>query len=152
MSEVERRLTLHSRRCRHSGLVAIRWPRALDELDRRLGADPHERDRGLLACFEPTLPGQADVEPAVWEALRIRADERAREWSGPIGEWLRALDDAKVVTLDPWSGLVRDPRTGLALDRAQAELLVLRDESAKIARSNTAVDGSGSTPSSARAE
>jgi hypothetical protein len=128
------------------------WPRPLDDLDRHLGPDPHERDRGLLACFEPTLPPQADVDPALWEVLRIRADERAREWNGPIGARLRALDDAQVVTLDPWSGLIRDPRTGVALDRAQAELLVLRDESARIARSNTAVDGSGSTPSSARAE
>jgi hypothetical protein len=128
------------------------WPRPLDELDRHLGADPHERDRGLLACFEPHLPSQAEVDPALWDALRIRADERTREWSGPIGAGLRALAEARVVTLDPWSGLVRDPRTGTALDRAQAELLVLRDESAKIARSNTAVDGSGSTPSSASAE
>jgi hypothetical protein len=132
--------------------VAICWPRSLDELDRRLGADPNECDRGLLVCFEPRLPAQSDVDPALWDALRIRADERAREWNGPIGARLRALDDAKVVTLDPWSGLVRDPRSGVALDRAQAELLVLRDESDRIARSNTAVDGSGSTPSSERAE
>ena len=132
--------------------VAIRWPRPLDELDRYLGADPHERDRGLLACFEPTLPAQADVDPALWEALRIRADERAHEWNGPIGPRLRALDDARVVTLDPWSGLVHDPRTASRSTALRRKLLALRDESAKIARSNTAVDGSGSTPSSARAE
>ena len=64
------------------------WPRPLDDLDRRLGADPHERDRGLLACFEPRLPAQADVDAALWDALRIRADERAREWNGPIGDTL----------------------------------------------------------------
>ncbi len=138
----------------HSAEVPIRWPRPLDDLDRRLGADPEERARGLLACFEPRLPPQADVDAALWEALRIRADERALEWSGPIGEALRALDHSKVVTLDPWSGLLRDPRTGRALDRAQAELLVLRagESAARMARSNTAVDGSGSTPSSASAE
>ncbi len=130
------------------------WPRPLDDLDRRLGADPEERDRGILACFSPSLPAQTDVDAALWDALRIRSDERAREWRGPIGERLRTLDQAEVIRIDPWSGLLRDPRTGRALDRAQAELLVLRAESSpsRIIRSNSAVDGSGSTPRSANAE
>ena len=130
------------------------WPRPLDDLDRRLGADPVEEARGLLACFLPRLPAQGDVDAALWDALRIRADERSREWKGPIGDRVRAFEGSGVIRIDPWSGLLRDPATGQALDRAQAELLVLRAESspARIARSNTAVDGSGSTPSSASAE
>jgi hypothetical protein len=113
-----------------------------------------EADRGLLTCFLPKLPSQGDVDGALWDALRIRVDERTREWKGPIGDRVRSLERAGVFRIDAWSGLLRDPATGQALDRAQAELLVLRSEvtPARIARSNTAVDGSGSTPSSASAE
>ena len=76
----------------------------------------------MLACFEPELPAQADCEPGLWAALRVRADQRRREWRGPVGEGVRALAAAGVVTLDG-RGVVRDPASGRPLDRAGAELL-----------------------------
>jgi hypothetical protein len=97
-----------------------RWPRSLDDLDRLLGADPPIRGSGLLACFEPALPSQAHCDPEVWHALRVRADERRREWRGPIGDRVRALESDGLVRIDE-HGLVCDARTGAPLDRAGAE-------------------------------
>ena len=57
----------------------MRWPRALDDLDRLLGANPRAHEPGLLACFDPVLPSQAECSPAVWIAVRVRADERRLE-------------------------------------------------------------------------
>jgi hypothetical protein len=98
-----------------------RWPRPLDALDRRLGADPPEDAAGALVCFEPVLPPQAGCPPALWNALRVRADERRREWRGPVGEGVRALAARGVVRVDR-HGVLRDPGTGRPLDRANAEL------------------------------
>jgi hypothetical protein len=50
----------------------------------------------------------------------VRADERRREWRGPIGDRVRALESDGLVRIDE-HGLVRDARTGTPLDRAGAE-------------------------------
>ena len=100
----------------------MRWPRPLDDLDRLLGATPGD---GVLGCYDPVLPPQADCDPAMWRALRVRTDERRRGWCGPVGDALRRLDAAGIVRLDGATGRVLDAATGLALDRAHAELLVM---------------------------
>lgn len=72
----------------------------------------------MLACYAPCLPDPAGIGPPLWAALIVRADERAREWLGPVGVTVRWLADLGVVTLA--GGVLRDPVSGLALDRAHA--------------------------------
>jgi|GEM_PF-3929704 hypothetical protein len=101
-------------------------PRSLDGLDRLLGADPPERDPGLLACFEPRFPDPPPANAQLVRALRLRADDRQREWLGPVGAELRRLDALGVLWLDSVTGVVRDRITGMALDRARFVLVVNR--------------------------
>jgi hypothetical protein len=96
----------------------------LDDLDRQLGADPDDAaPAGSLGCYEPALPPQAACDPGLWPALRVRADERRREWLGPIGDALRDLERLGLLRVDRTTGMLLDPRGG-PLDRAHAELLV----------------------------
>ena len=98
----------------------VRWPRSLDAVDRWLGADGPD---GALVCFEPIVPRQADCDAALWQLVRVRADERRREWRGPIGEHLRDLEAIGLLTIDRGGGVVRHP-DGTPLDPTAAARLV----------------------------
>jgi hypothetical protein len=87
------------------------WPRAIDALDRLLGADPDGTADGALGCYEPRLPAPDAIDAAV----RGRYDERWREYWGAVGDRLRLLEADGVVVLDRGRGVVCDVATGRPL-------------------------------------
>ena len=89
----------------------MRPPRLTEPLDRLLVPGGSELPLGVLACFSPVLPSQAEVDHRTWTALRVRRDERWREHQGPIGDALRALAADGIVVLGD-DGVVRDPASG----------------------------------------
>ena len=102
------------------------WPRIADELDVWLGATLPDNDRVALACYRPHLPSRAECTEPLWRALVVRADERQREWDGPVGERVRDLDRRGLIKLGGKGGeggLLLDPDSSHPLDRAHAELL-----------------------------
>jgi hypothetical protein len=89
-------------------------PRRTEPLDRLLAPSGAPLPLGVLACFRPVLPPQADCDPATWTALRVRRDERWREHQGPIGDAVRALAADGIIQLGD-NGVLLDPRSGAPL-------------------------------------